>query len=180
MHLREGVRVSTRLDDFEKELMDSKRIITIKDDCKSYTRQGLRQSNSSRKMVEIVNPRDQSKAKLDKEGLRVAVSATKVHSSSNKSFMSRNSSINQHWNRKIDKDCQVSTANRSDSSKFLVGVMDEIQQAERAFLNEINHNQSQASLTTVKPFYDSKNIVIKKSLHEKKRRVEKQRTNSLA
>ena len=93
MHLREGVRVSTRLDDFEKELMESKRIITIKDDCKSYTKQGLRQSNSSRKNIEMVNPRDQSKAKLDKMGLRVAVSATKVHSSSNKSFKSRNSDL---------------------------------------------------------------------------------------
>ena len=112
--------------------------------------------------------------------LRVAVGGTKVHSSSSKSFKSRNSDIKSQWNIKIDKDCQVSTANRSDSSKFLVGVMDEIQQAEKAFLNEINHNQSQTSVTTVKPFQDSQNIVIKKLHNEKRKRIEKHRINSLA
>ena len=61
-----------------------------------------------------------------------------------------------------DKDCQVSTAKGSDSSKYLVGVMEEMQWAEKVFLNEI-HNQSQASITTVKPFPETTDIVIKKT-----------------
>ena len=52
MKEEEEERIGRPLDDFEKELMESKRVITIKDDCKSYTKQGLRQSNSSRKNFE--------------------------------------------------------------------------------------------------------------------------------
>ena len=59
--------------------------------------------------------------------------------------------------------------------------MEEMQWAEKVFLNEI-HNQSQASITTVKPFPETTDIVIKKTAQERKKKLmdNKTKTSSLA